>query len=57
MNEMYGRIGRWIGIDPRFIKLNGRLYPGGIKMLNISPDTQVISETNRISVVKLELND
>jgi hypothetical protein len=28
MNEIYARIGRWIWINPNYISLNGRLYPG-----------------------------
>jgi hypothetical protein len=57
IGEIYARIGRWIGIDPSFIKLSGKLYPGGLKVVNINPDTRVINEINRITKVKVELEE
>jgi hypothetical protein len=56
MGDVYGRIGRWIGVDPRFIRFDGKLHPEGTKLIGISPETQVINETNRVTKIKLELS-
>jgi hypothetical protein len=34
MCEIYGMIGTWVGIDPIYIKLNGKFNPEGTKIWN-----------------------
>jgi hypothetical protein len=55
MYEVYGRIGRWIGIDPKFIKINGKQHPEGRKLVNINPEMRIVDNVNQITVVKIEL--
>jgi hypothetical protein len=56
MGGAYGRIGKWIGIDQGLIKLSGKLYQNGMKIINIRPEMQILNELNRITVLKLKLS-
>jgi hypothetical protein len=57
MYEIYGRVGRMIGIDPKFIKLNGKIPPNGTKIMSMDPKMKIIDELNRVAVVKVEFSD
>jgi hypothetical protein len=57
MDEIYGRAAKWICIIPRVISLSGRLYPGGPKVKNISPNTVARGGGSAITYLKMKVND
>jgi hypothetical protein len=56
MLEIYGRVGKLLNVNPKYLKLNARLYPNGSNNNNISPDTNVVDGVNRTTVIKVELS-
>jgi hypothetical protein len=47
----------WIGINPGLIRLSGKLFQNGQKVKNIGPDVPTVNEVNRITVLKMELEN
>jgi hypothetical protein len=50
------RTARWLGVDPTFIELSGRMFPGGEKR-KLDPEMIIINDTNKINYVKAVISD
>jgi hypothetical protein len=57
MEEIYGRVAKWIGVLPNMIRLGGRLYSNGKKIVNIEPNVAILDDLNRITVLKIEIQN
>jgi hypothetical protein len=53
---IFQRAAKWFGIDPGFIELTDRLFPGDVKR-RLSLELIILNDMNKINYVKLTICD